>query len=368
MFRNIWRLRGPEQVSPATPGKNFIFNGFQTSSGAPCAPLFRPAAARASGLRNGGRASMDVILHAGAHRTASTSFQSYLRDHQEALQLQGIGVWGPWRTRKGLLNGIADRPVSPQAARRAAGRAALNIQTARRRGQAALLVSDAQMIGTPRNCLRRATLYPAIGERMARLDTALGGVTRVTLQIRALDQWWASVIASLLPRGEGMPPAEHVNALVTARRSWRHVITDLACACPGARILVTAHESLASRPDLLLRVVAGRHVVPGTAGAAPWMARRPSLADLRETLAARGTPAGALDGLPADARWTPFTDPQANRLRDTYADDLHWLRAGADGLATLTEDPEPARPRLNLAAAAMKRGSKDDRSARKLAP
>ncbi len=311
---------------------------------------------------------MDVFLHAGAHRTATTSFRSYLRDHRVALTAQGVGVWGPARTRSGLLNGIADRPVSAVAARRAAGRVALNLAAARGRGLSTLIVSDENMIGSARRCLRAGALYPGIGERMARLHSAFGGVTGVTLQIRVLDQWWASVMASLIPRGEGVPDADALEGLAMARRGWRQVITDLACACPGAEIRVTPFECFADRPDLLLRAVSGRRAVPPAPPGSYLLNRRPDGPRLRDILTQRGETGTRLRCGDSDARWRPFTEPQAARLRETYADDLYWLRAGADGLATLTEDPEPARPRLNLAAAAMKRGRHNDRSARKLAP
>ncbi|WP_417208045.1 hypothetical protein [Antarctobacter sp.] len=307
---------------------------------------------------------MDVILHIGAHRTATTSFQSYLRANRTELQAQGIGFWAPWRTRGGLLNGIADQPRADHDARRATGRVALNLEAARRKGIAALVVTDENMAGTPRRCLRARGVYPGVGERLARLSAAFGRPTRVTLQIRALDAWWASSIAWLVPRGEGLPSSGTLEAISRAPRSWRDVITDIACACPGTDLQVTAYEAFGDRPDLLLRVLTERRSVP-LAGPGGFVEnRRPDIAHLRAVLADRG---GTLPAPSSQTRWTPFSDTQAARLRETYADDLFWLRAGADGLARLTEDPEPARPRLNLAAAAMKRGNTDDGPARKLA-
>ena len=63
----------------------------------------------------------------------------------------------------------------------------------------------------------------------------------------------------------------------------------------------------------------------------------------------------------------PFDAAQAAALRETYADDLFWLKAGADGLATLTEDPEPERPASKLASRLKERGRPHDRPARRLA-
>ncbi|NIY98686.1 hypothetical protein HC022_21390, partial [Salipiger sp. HF18] len=65
---------------------------------------------------------MDIILHLGAHRAASTSFQTYLRGADAQLAGQGIGVWGLWRTRKGLFHGLMEPGARPGDAQRAAGR------------------------------------------------------------------------------------------------------------------------------------------------------------------------------------------------------------------------------------------------------
>ena len=68
---------------------------------------------------------MDIILHLGAHRAASTSFQTYLRGADAQLAGQGIGFWGPQRTRKGLFHDLPEQPSNSVRGRRAAGRVAL---------------------------------------------------------------------------------------------------------------------------------------------------------------------------------------------------------------------------------------------------
>ena len=42
-----------------------------------------------------------------------------------------------------------------------------------------------------------------------------------------------------------------------------------------------------------------------------------------------------------DGRWDPFNDLQRATLREIWADDLFWLRAGADGLAQWLEEETP---------------------------
>ncbi len=307
---------------------------------------------------------MDVILHIGAHRTGSTSFQNYLRTNRGELSAQGVGFWGPWRTRKGLLHGVADRPINSAQARRSAGRVQLNLAGAKGQGAKVLVVSDENIIGTARRNLRKRVMYPDIGERMARINAAFDPVTRVVLQIRSPDRWWASVMSYLIPRGEAVLDEMALDKIASSDRSWRHVITDLACACPDAEIVVTPFERFAPHPDDLLGVAIGRANVPTAGMGEFWANRSPDLSTLRDALMDRGD---FPDLLPDDTgRWHPFNAFQASALREAYADDLYWLRAGAEGLAKLREDPMPARSANKLAAVLTERGQAYDRSARRL--
>ena len=185
---------------------------------------------------------MDVILHVGAHRTGSTSFQTYLTQFAPQFEGQGVGFWGPSRTRRGLLHGLAERPTTAKTARRAVGRVRLNLSVAARSGMGTLVVSDENMLGTCRRNLRARALYPELGERMARINAAFHPLRRVVLQIRSPESWWASAMSYLVPRGSGTPGHAALEQISQGARSWRHVITDLACACPDAEIVVAPYE------------------------------------------------------------------------------------------------------------------------------
>ena len=139
-------------------------------------------------------------------------------------------------------------------------------------------------------------------------------------------------------------------------------LSDLAV--PGAEIAVTPFERYAGQPDMLLRQMTGLSVPPTDPGT-HWANRSPDLPALRAVLADRGEDP---DQLPGEGRWMPFSPEQAMRLRETYADDLFWLRAGADGLAKLTEDGGPQRPGINPGPGQTRRGHDNDRFARRLAP
>ncbi len=311
---------------------------------------------------------MEIILHLGAHRTASTSFQRYMRANASALAEQGIGYWGPEMTRDGVLSGVIPVAGSRGAATqldRARGRIALRLQGARAAGLRQVLVSDENMIGAARRNLRDRQLYVGIGERMARFAHAFDGrVTRLVLSVRALDSWWASVLAYSVARGHRVPAPDDLDRLVMVNRHWRGVIADLACALPWAEILVLPHEIYAGLPEEKLRGMTGLNALPCRA-ARDWLHRRPGLIALRRAVAARG---GDVSLLPeGEGRWQPFDRYQRQALQEAYTDDLCWLRAGADGLARLCEKTGPGEagkhPHLGHTSRGQNNGDEDRRLA-----
>ncbi len=284
---------------------------------------------------------MDITLHLGAHRSASTVFQNYMSENRHELANRGIGYWGPQHTRSGLLRGVVAVPgaiAEPTAQfRRARGRIALNLKQVEGRGLRQLIISDENMIGAPRRNLRESKLYGAIGQRLARYGEAFDGrIARVVLSIRSQDRWWSSVAAFSVGRGHRVPTKDDLDRLVTTNRHWRDVITDLACALPGAALIVLPYETWGGVPEKKLTLMTGLANPPMTY-AREWLNRAPGLAQLRQVLRDRGLkPEGLLPE--GEGRWQPFDTAQTMALREAYADDLFWLRAGADGLATLIEE------------------------------
>lgn len=303
---------------------------------------------------------MDIILHLGAHRTATTSFHHYMRDQSKGLKAHNVGYWGPGRTRGGLFTAVLQdpKPVKNRLAlRRAKGRVRMQLGKARQRGAERLLISDENMIGSSRQCLRAGKLYPSVGERVARYADALRmRPKRAVLGVRALDLWWASAAAYTVMRGHGVPDAETLEAIAQSPRSWQDVITDLACALPETEIVVAPFEQFAGRPDALLTLAAE---MPAAREATPrWLNRSADCNALRALLADAGRdPARIPEG---DGRWQPFDEAQIARLRESYADDMHWLIAGADGLATLAPDPSRSKTGSSLQPGAQTEGSDDD--------
>ncbi len=316
---------------------------------------------------------MDVILHVGAHRCATTSFQTYLRLNSAALQQRGVGFWGPWRMRTNMLCAIVPKPGAGAARdrqRRGVGRLRMHLARSRGLGVQTLVVSDENMLGSVRENLRFCELYCGAGERMARYAQAFDGrIRHVLLNIRGLDTYWASAAGFGLTRGREMPGAPALTRLAGAGRSWRDVITDLAHAMPDATIWVAPFEVFAGRPEAQLSALT--RMQPPRAHARERLNATLRLPQLRALADELGTGWVFPEG---DGRWQPFDPGQVADLREAYADDLMWLTGGADGLARLLPDPAKIPMPQTIRAGKsppqhhdMTRGRLDDRQERRVA-
>ena len=332
-------------------------------------PVTRPdGAARCQQIGS----DMDVILHIGAHRCATTSFQNYLRANSDTLDQQGIGFWGPRRTRNGLLRGIVPKIGAGawrDQQRRGVGRVRMNLARSSGLGVKSLVVTDENMLGSVRENLRFCELYCGAGERMARYGEAFDGrIRHILLNVRSLDTYWASALGFSLTRGRNLPGHAALVRLAASPRSWRDVITDVACAIPDATIWVAPFEVFAGRPEAQLSAVAGIKAPKA-------QARERLNATLHlPALRALGKELNENWDLPdGDGRWLPFAPDQTAALRENYADDLLWLTGGADGLARLLPDPDKIpnpkteRAGTSLPTADMTRGRIHDRQERHMA-
>ncbi len=303
---------------------------------------------------------MKTILHIGAHRCATTTFRSYMRQNASRLRTSGVVLWGPKRTRTGLFGGLqAMQPSRParNARQRGIGRVKLNCARQAESGTQALIVSDQNMIGGLSENIRSASLYAGAGERMARYTEAFEGyVTDVVVNVRSLEWYWASTLGFGLTQGWPTPTAADLQRLTEARRSWRDVITDVACAMEGVNIHVLPFESYAARPEAQFFEMTG--LSGPVAHPRSWLNATPRLPALRKIVPDIGS---------GDGRWQPFDVAQRATLRARYAEDIARLRAGADGLARLADDRMTKGDGLNRTRTEMTRGNRYDHTERRLA-
>ncbi|MEM9580417.1 MAG: hypothetical protein AAF891_06990 [Pseudomonadota bacterium] len=249
--------------------------------------------------------------------------------------------------------------VNPSQARsRAEGRIRLNLARSRARGLSRIIASEENILGTMRHNFATTRHKPGAGDRVARYVSAFGGeVSEIILSIRSLDSYWASALTYSLPRGHQVPGQDRIARLVQQPRNWRDVIADIAAAAQGVPLFVSPYERMVGQPDVLLEAATGT-IMPACREVI-WRNARPALPELLR-LPLSDAERTQLTARSRAGRWHPLTDMQKASLQDRYADDIFWLRTGADGLATYLEEHESMQAKAHLPHASQTRGQKHE--------
>lgn len=311
---------------------------------------------------------MQISFHVGAHRTGSTSFQTYMRKSKHQLGALGVGFWGPVRLRRGFIDGIIPKPSMLRPAehfKRAQGRIKLGLARSAARGISHVIVSEENMIGTMRHNFASSSLYPSAGERVARFVEAFGPIASISLSIRSLDSYWTSALTYSILKGFPVAGAQKIERLGTQLRNWQDVIADIAEAAPDVPIYVSPFERSVGQPDAVLSKMIGKPTPRPQETI--WRNARPSISRLK-TLPLSDTECSALDAASVADRWYPLAPDICDALRERYQDDIFWLRAGADGLATYHEGHSITQGGLQPPLGAMTRGQDYDEGYRLARP
>lgn len=226
------------------------------------------------------------------------------------------------------------------------------------------MVSDADILGTLPDNLAAGSLYPQARALLRGcVDALAANVRRVVLSPRSLELYWCAAVANGVAQGAAVPDRSVLRAIALSRRGWRDVIADIATALPGVDIRVLPFEDFAGAPHRFLASAADLSAARN--GACVPEEAAPLLPQLRRMLHARGQNAAALPfGM---GRWNPFTNEEHAALRELYADDMMWLVAGADGLATLMQNCPETRAGTTPPSAARKKGQNDEFEEREMA-
>jgi hypothetical protein len=286
-------------------------------------PYARRLGARLFGRRKN---KMDVILHVGAHGTASTNLAAFFARHEVEAKAQNVAFWGADRTRSGLFSGLMAHknsilPDTPRARDRATQRIRMELDRLEKSGVEHLIVSEPAMIGTMAHNLQHQSLYPQFLPRLERFFDAFGDhCSQIAFSIRCYESYWTAALAHAIPRGFSAPSEETADRLVTQPRRWRNLLQEAKQVFPKAERMVWPYEALAGHPERQVALMTGAVIAPSRADR-PWLNSAPSDKQLLALLEER---AGDKNGAP---QWPPFQAHHVEGLRAQYRDDLSWLRA-----------------------------------------
>ncbi|WP_300519099.1 hypothetical protein [Aliiroseovarius sp.] len=288
---------------------------------------------------------MDLVLHIGAHRTATTAMQDMLVAARPALS--AARVTALVHEELGAVEGFSTVPVREGWDKT---RAAFDRAT---RGAETVLISEENLIGDMGWNIRSGQFYPNARRRLSAYRDFLGQAPlRIGLGIRGYADYWISAHAQELSYchvgREGVVRFAEARAqLMAVNRGWRDLVRDLRVVFPESELVIWPLEHRIALPDLARRLLGLADLAlpnpPAGVNAAPDHGKLKPLEAFRakNPNASRHAVQEFLDRCDKQP-FEGFSCADQLRLQARYADDLGALGQGADGAVLLPPNREAA--------------------------
>lgn len=206
--------------------------------------------------------SKQVFIHAGAHRTGTSSFQMCLDLNRDALRAQGIDPAYPGRDgipggRLRLrLPGPGTNPGKVAEMTEGAGQTLASISPDPNR---ALLLSEENIPGRMFH-FYKGQFYPAAEARMKVLATALRAngcekVARLVLVLRSYDALFASAYRKRAEDNPVAPFREIAPRMVAMDRGWPALVRAVKTILAPRELIVVEYGQRGESQELLRRLV-----------------------------------------------------------------------------------------------------------------
>ncbi len=269
-----------------------------------------------------------IVLHLGAHKTATTYIQDKLAANVDRLAGHGI-TYLPLAAMRQQLTGPIARGESPGEALRALIAASGD----------RLVLSDENLLRPPRQIVRKPALYTSLAERVRPMVAALQGRDlTVAMALRSYDEMLPSLYCELIRHRPFVRWETTAAALRPEAVSWRPVIERLLSIVPEESLVLWDFGRFGELEPQVFELLLGRRL--DLAG---------SDAPVRESLSGKAVAAlaaleGTLDGeeirrlVPAVTRilprgdrypaFQPFDPATRATLKARYLADLEEIRRG----------------------------------------
>lgn len=305
-------------------------------------------------------ADHSVVLHLGAHKTATTNLQRLFFKNRQLLESDlGFGYVPMFRLRADVTTRLDRADSQPQRSQMVEALRGYGVGLASDGRR--VLLSDENLIGDCAEIMRSGKLYPRMLTRLRRLRELLGQEPReIWFAVRAYDHFLASAYVEANRHAKEFLSWDATAARVDlSRRRWPQVLADVRTVFPGARVRVWAFEQFVADD----RSVMGHLIGEGAARLAyiKEAVRASSSADairvaelLSQTLgpAAAASVFAELDALlPKSATrlgFSPWSDDEKAAFRRLYEADLQQL-GQADGLELISVAAQVGEPRSTAA-------------------
>ena len=167
-----------------------------------------------------------IIIHAGAHKTASTHLQNRVLENENLVVKSGCSYLGPEKIRDqfGTLWRALGRSDTPDEQKRKLAALAA--------GQPRLVISEENIIGGFKDLMNgpnRAILYPKAVERLARLAQLVApNPLHIAMAVRELSSYYVSVYNQLLLSGRFQTWERFSKGLDPTAVKWSDILRPIA--------------------------------------------------------------------------------------------------------------------------------------------
>ena len=181
-----------------------------------------------------------LVVHLGAHKTATTYLQNALDAKRDMLREEGTALILPSDLRRGGKTAQTDEPGEVPSVTAQLSAVAAEAGTQR------IVLSEENFIGSTGHNLARKSLYPSIRRRLSKLPAALNhpNVT-ILFSLRDYGPFVSSNITTALRFGKLFDTDELRLAFLVLHRSWMDVIADLRVSFPAAQLKIWRYEKFA---------------------------------------------------------------------------------------------------------------------------
>lgn len=222
---------------------------------------------------------MEVVLHLGAHKTASAYLQSRLSANGQLLRSHGaFCVPLPFLRREvtGHIGPVVRGLVFGSVARRRL-RAGVERMLEDTAGPhlSRLVLSDPDILGDTATLVDKGAFYATVRERLGALADALPmAPATIMLSIRGYADFFAAAYGQRLRDGVHRRFDDEMRARLTGvSRGWIDVIHAVSETFPGARLIVWQHEMFGAVEPALFDHLVGRDAARWLAPCHDWPMR-----------------------------------------------------------------------------------------------
>lgn len=283
---------------------------------------------------------MDIILHLGAHKTASTYLQKRMGRSQGRLRRHKISFHGPKSLRPRVNLALGDGKGMSRAETHLRRRDCINRLIAEEDGIGTqrLVLSEEQFLGPLRDMVQGCDFYQDAADHLAPLAAALEDrPIKIMLSVRGYASFLASVYGQVVRGWRFLPFDQKTRShLLNQARGWPEVVEQVIDLFPSAsQIVLWRYEDFGVVEDQVLTHMAGPAAdLLRPLPERPFAALSQAAVDWLHDQAANGNPPdrdtvqsvydtmGYHQGYPP---FDPWSEDERAYLDGRYRQDLIWL-------------------------------------------